>query len=192
MNMNEDKFKDRMVSAAGWEGKMKPVYVGGMFFADNPDKQDGWGVQISRRKDSWALWVYGHGFVCCGSNMCYPVTATPITMTKDVAKRLCRTGIANWGEIFFVDNKDYYAKLIEKAVKKMGYIQLSNPVVTQHWFHKKRQITIDNIDYVEGVRIGVFHDNVTNKTECLGLYRNMTIVEIGRELVKTFPKVEKM
>ena len=31
--MNE--FKDRMVSAAGWGGKLKPVCVNGMFFADN-------------------------------------------------------------------------------------------------------------------------------------------------------------
>ena len=32
--MNE--FKDKMVSAEGWEGKMRPVNVNGMFFADDP------------------------------------------------------------------------------------------------------------------------------------------------------------
>ena len=30
-------FKDRMVSAEGWEGKMRPVNVSGMFFANNWD-----------------------------------------------------------------------------------------------------------------------------------------------------------
>ena len=68
-----EEFKDRMVSAAGWEGKMRPVNVNGMFFADNPDKMDGWGCGMGRRKNNWALWVDGHGFVCGGENMCYPV-----------------------------------------------------------------------------------------------------------------------
>ena len=124
--MNE--FKDRMVSAEGWEGKMRPVNVNGMFFADNPDKMDGWGCGMGRRKNNWALWVDGHGFVCGGENMCYPVRPWPFTMEKEVAKKLCKVGIANWGQIFFVENKDYYKKLIEKAVKKMGYIQLDNPL----------------------------------------------------------------
>ena len=82
--MNE--FKDRMVSAEGWEGKMRPVNVNGMFFADDPDKMDGWGVGMDRRKNNWALWVDGKGFVCGGENMCWPVRPWPMTMSKEVRK----------------------------------------------------------------------------------------------------------
>ena len=180
--MNE--FKDRMVSAEGWEGKMRPVNVNGMFFADNPDKMDGWGCGMGRRKNNWALWVDGKGFVCGGENMCWPVRPWPMTMSKETAKKLCKTGIAHWKEIFFVENKDYYKKLIEKAVKKMGYIQLDNPVEIHSSIWENRHYTIDHIDYVEGIALCVFY-NHKNKIESLNCYDTMSVVNVGRELVRT-------
>ena len=182
-----NNFTERMESAAGWEGKMRPVNVNGMFFADNPDKMEGWGCRMGRRKNNWALWVDGHGFVCGGDNMCYPVHPWPFTMEKDVAKKLCKVGIANWGQIFFVENKDYYKKLIEKAVKKLGYIQLDNPVKIKSWVYQNRYRTIDHIDYVEGIALCAFH-NHRKQIESLNCYDTMSIVNVGRELVRTLKK----
>ena len=173
-----------MVSAEGWEGKMRPVYVGGMFFSDNPDKMEGWGVGMDRGKDEWALWVDGHGFVCGGDTVCYPVRPWPMTMTKEEAKMLCKTGIAHWERIFFVENKDYYKKLIEKAVKKMGYIQLDKPVKVVSGIWKNRHYTIDHIDHIEGYAVCVFY-TPSGKIDCLNCYDTMSIVNVGRELVRT-------
>lgn len=180
--MNE--FKDRMVSAEGWEGKMRPVNVNGMFFTDDPDKMDGWGVGMMRRKDNWALWVDGKGFVCGGENMCWPVRPWPMTMSKETAKKLCKTGIAHWKEIFFVENKDYYKKLLEKMTKKMGYIQLDNPVEIKSCVYQNRYRTIDHVDYVEGIAVCAFR-NHKNQVESLNCYDTMSIVNVGRELVRT-------
>ena len=180
--MNE--FKDKMVNAEGLEGKMRPVNVNGMFFADDPDKMEGWGCGMGRRKDNWALWVDGRGFVCGGENMCYPVRPYPMTMSKEIAKKLCKTGIAHWKEIFFVENKDYYKKLLEKMTKKMGYIQLDNPVEIKSWVYKNRYQIIDHVDYVEGVAVCVFY-NQNNQMESLNCYDTMSIVNVGRELVRT-------
>ena len=180
--MNE--FKDRMVSAEGWEGKMRPVNVNGMFFADDPDKMDGWGCCMGRRKDNWALWVDGHGFVCGGENMCWPVRPCPMTMSKETAKKLCKTGIAHWKEIFFVENKDYYKKLLEKMTKKMGFIQLDNPVEIKSWVDEDHWQTIDHVEYLECLAVCVFRNN-QDHVEFLNCYDNMSIVKVGRELVRT-------
>lgn len=180
--MNE--FKDRMVSAEGWEGKMRPVCVNGMFFSYNPDTMVGYGVGMGRRKNNWALWVDGHGFVCGGENMCWPVRPWPVTMSKETAKKLCKTGIAHWKEIFFVENKDYYKKLLEKMTKKMGYIQLDHPVEIKSWVYQNRYRTIDHVDYVEGIAVCAFR-NYKNQVESLNCYDTMSIVNVGRELVRT-------
>lgn len=177
-------FKDRMVSAEGWEGKMRPVNVSGMFFANNPDKMDGYGCGMMRRPDNWALWVDGKGFICGGENMCYPVRPWPLTMSRDVAKKLCKTGIAHWKEIFFVESVDYYKKLLEKYTKKMGYIQLDNPVEITSWVYKNQKQTINHVDYVDYIRVCAFH-NYRNKVESLNCYDTMSIVAVGRELVRT-------
>lgn len=179
-------FKDRMVSAAGWEGKMKPVCVNGMFFADNPDTMKGWGVGMERRKNNWALWVDGHGFVCADDNIVYPVRPYPLRMEKEVAKELCKTGIAHWGKIFFVENVDYYRQLIEKAVKKMGYIQFENTVDVHSWIYKEKVYTISSIEYVEGLNLCGFYAN--GKYDSLNCYDSLSIVRVGRELVKTLNK----
>lgn len=179
-----NRFEDRMVSAAGWEGKMRPVNVNNMFFADDPDKMEGWGVGMMRRKNNWALWVDGKGFVCGDEHMCYPVRPNPVTMSKETAKILCKKGIAHWGRIFFVENKDYYKKLIEKMVKKMGYIQLDNPVEIKSWVWKDRYRRIDHVDYVEGIAVCAFQ-NHKGEVESLNCYDTMSIVNVGRELVRT-------
>lgn len=180
--MNE--FKDRMVSAAGWGGKLKPVCVNGMFFADNPDKMDGWGCGMGRRKDNWALWVDGKGFVCGGEYMCWPVRPWPLTMSKETARQLCKTGIAHFREIFFVENADYYKKLISKAVNKMGLIYLDNPVEIHSSIWKDRYQTIDHVDYVDGIAVCAFR-NHRNQVESLNCYDTMSIVNVGRELLRT-------
>ena len=177
-------FRDKMVSAEGWEGKMRPVNVNNMFFADDPDKMDGYGVGMGRRKNNWALWVDGHGFICVGNNMAFPVLPYPMTMSKENAKRLCKVGIANWKEIFFVENKDYYKKLIEKYTKKMGFIQLRNPVEINSWIYKNRRCTIDHIEYAEGLALCAFH-NHNGKIESLNCYDTLSVVNVGRELVRT-------
>lgn len=178
-----NRFEDRMVSAAGWEGRMKPVNVAGMFFADNPDTMDGWGVGIMKGRDQYALWVDGKGFVCADKTMTYPVCAHPFTMTKETAKLLCKTGIAHWGRIFFVENRGYYEKLIVKAVKKMGYIQLDNPVDVRKLYLGKNTYTIDAIDYSEYLNLCAFYFN--EKAYSLNICDTMSIVRVGRELVKT-------
>lgn len=180
--MNE--FKDRMVSAEGWEGKMRPVCVNGMFFSDNPDTMRGYGVGMGRRKNNWALWVDGHGFICGGENMCWPVRPWPMTMYKETAQRLCKTGIAHWKEIFFVENDDYYKKLLEKYTKKMGYIQLDNPVKIHSAIRETSYRIIDHVEYVEGIRVCAFH-NYKNQMESLNCYDALSIVRVGRELIST-------
>lgn len=181
------RLKAKMVSAAGWEGKLKPVYVGGMFFADNPDTMEGCGVMMNRTswatKNTWALWADGHGFVCADDNMIWPLCAHPLTMKKEVAEKLCKTGIAHWGKIFFVENKDYYAKMIEKTVKRMGFIQLDNPVDVRELYLRKHTYTIDAIDHCEGLRLCAFYFN--GKTHCLNCCDTKSIVAVGRELMKT-------
>lgn len=181
--MDNNRFKDRLVSAEGWAGKMKPVYVGGMFFSNNPDTMEGWGVGIPKwaHKDNWALWVDGHGFVCGSDNMCWPVSPHPFTMPRETAKRLCKIGIDNWGQIFFVENKDYYAQLIEKAVKRMGHIQLDNPVEVVYQFFKKPHYIVDSID--EGLKICAFQ--VNGKWYSLNCCETLSVVAVGRELVRT-------
>jgi hypothetical protein len=179
-----NKFEDRMVSAEGWDGKMRPVCVNGFFFADDPDKMDGWGSDMGRRKNNWALYVDGKGFVCGGATICCPVRAWPVTMSKEAAKKFCKTGIAHWKEIFFVENKDYYKKLIEKMTKKIGYIQLDNPVKIHSWTWKGRYRTIDHIEYVDGIAVCAFH-NYKNQVESLNCYDTMSIVNVGREMVRT-------
>jgi hypothetical protein len=145
---------------------------------------DGWGVGMDRRKNNWALWVDGKGFVCGGENMCWPVRPWPMTMSKEVAKQLCKTGIAHWKEIFFVENKDYYKKLLAKMTKKMGYIQLDNPVEIHSSIWKNRLRIIDQVDYVEGIAVCVFR-NHKGEYESLNCYDTMSIVNVGRELVRT-------
>ena len=184
--MNE--FKDRMVSAVGWEGKMRPVNVNGMFFADDPDRFDGLGVGMMRRKDNWALWVDGKGFVCGGENMCWPVRPWPFTMSKEVAKKLCKIGIAHWGEIFFVENEAYYKKLLAKMTKKMGYIQLDNHVKIKSWVYQSRYRIIDHIEYVEGIAVCAFR-NHRNQIESLNCYTPVSIVNVGREMVRTLQRM---
>ena len=181
--MTREDLETRYESAAGWEGKIRPVYVGGMFFSNNPDTMEGWGVGMMRDKEHWALWVDGKGFVCGDDTMCCPVSPYPMTMTKDVAKRLCKTGISHWGNIFFVENKDYYEKLIEKAVKKFGYIQLDNPVEVKDMFFDKLTYTINAIDYVEGLRLCAFYFN--DKIRSLNCCDTMSVVKVGRELLQT-------
>ena len=105
-------------------------------------------------------------------------------MSKEVAKQLCKTGIAHWKEIFFVENKDYYKKLLEKMTKKMGYIQLDNPVEIKSWVYQNRCRTIDHVDYVEGIAVCAFR-NHKNQVESLNCYDTMSIVNVGRELVRT-------
>jgi hypothetical protein len=145
---------------------------------------EGWGCGMSRRKDNWALWVDGKGFICGGENMCWPVRPWPMTMSKEVAKKLCKTGIAHWKEIFFVENKDYYKKLLEKMTKKMGYIQLDNPVKIRSFIYKKEYLIIDHVDYVEGIAVCAFR-NHRNQIDSLNCYDTMSIVNVGRELVRT-------
>lgn len=179
------EFKDRIVSAEGWEGKMRPVNVRNMFFADNPDTMEGWGIMAGTGKKNWALWVDGKGFVCGGKYMCYPVRPWPMTMSKETAKKLCKTGIAHWKEIFFVENEDYYKKLLNKMTKKMGFIPLDNPVEIKSWIYKDRDpIIIDHVDYVEGINVCAFR-NYRDKIESLNCYDTMSIVNVGRELVRT-------
>jgi hypothetical protein len=163
---------------------MRPVNVNGMFFADDPDEMEGYGVCMSRRKNNWALWVDGHGFICGSDNMCWPVRPWPVTMSKETAKKLCKTGIAHWKEIFFVENKDYYKKLLEKMTKKMGYIQLDNPVEIHSKIRESRYITIDHVDYMDGIAICTFR-NQKNQIESLNCYDTMSVVNVGRELVRT-------
>lgn len=180
-------FKERMVSAAGWEGKMKPVCVNGMFFADNPDTMTGWGVGMMRKKNNWALWVDGHGFVCADSNMIWPVGAYPFTMDKDTAKKLCKTGIAHWGRIFFVENEDYYKKLITKATENLGFIQFENSVEVHNKIFKKRKYIINSIEDGKGLNVCAIY--VNNKYDSLNCYDAKSIVRVGRELVKTLNKL---
>lgn len=177
-------FDDRMVSAEGWEGEMRPVNVNDMFFANNPDEMDGYGICMMKRKDNWALWVDGKGFICGDKNMCAPVRPWPMTMSKDVAKQLCKTGIAHWGKIFFVESVDYYKKLLEKYTMKMGYIQLDNPVEIHSAIYKDRTDIINHVDYVEGIRVCAFY-SYNNKVESLSCYDTLSIANVGRELVKT-------
>lgn len=179
-------FKEKMESAKGLEGKLRPVHVGGFFFYDNPDAMSGYGVKM--RRGDWSLHVEGKGFVCGGEDMCYPVRPWPMRMNKETAKELCKTGIAHWGDVFFVESVDYYKKLIEKAVKKMGYIQLDNPVEIHSSIWKNRHYAIDHIDYVEGIALCVFY-NHKNKIESLNCYTDKSIVLVGRELVKTLLKM---
>lgn len=110
-----------------------------------------------------------------------------MTMSKDVAKKLCKTGIAHWKEIFFVENADYYKKLLEKMTKKMGFIQLDNPVEIKSWVDEDHWETIDHVDYLEGFAVCVFRNN-RDQVEFLNCYDNMSIVKVGRELVRTLQK----
>ena len=107
-----------------------------------------------------------------------------MTMSKEVAKQLCKTGIAHWKEIFFVENKDYYKKLLAKMTKKMGYIQLDNPVEIHSSIWRNRYRTIDHVDYVEGIAVCTFR-NHKGEVESLNCYDTMSIVNVGRELVRT-------
>jgi hypothetical protein len=107
-----------------------------------------------------------------------------MTMSKETAKKLCKTGIAHWKEIFFVENKDYYKKLLEKMTKKMGYIQLDNPVEIHSKIRESRYITIDHVDYMDGIAICTFR-NQKNQIESLNCYDTMSVVNVGRELVRT-------
>lgn len=116
--------------------------------------------------------------------MCWPVRPWPLTFSKETARKLCKTGIAHFVEIFFVENADYYKKLISKAVKKMGLIYLDNPVEIHNSIWKELYQTIDHIDYVEGIAVCAFRD-YRNKIDSLNCYDTKSIVAVGRELVRT-------
>ena len=178
------EFESLLVDASAIDVKaMRPVYVGGMFFAHNLDTFEGWGLGVMRGKSSWALWVDGKGFVCGDSNMISPVVTVPMTMSKETAKRLCKTGIAHWGKVFFSENKDYYAKMIQKWTKKMGSIVLDNPVKVSSSIYGRKDLVVERLDYDEHCVLPCFCSG--KGVYCLACCRDESVVRVGREMVRT-------
>ena len=111
----------------------------------------------------------------------HPVLCTSLAQSK----ALQEAGIDHWKEIFFVENEDFYKKLLNRMTKKIGFIQLDNPVEIKSRIYKDRDpIIINHVDYVEGINVCAFR-NYRDKIESLNCYDTMSIVNVGRELVRT-------